>query len=372
MNNKKAVAHFRQLCCLGLPQESLGPALLEALHHIVPSLHNRMVWCDEQRTLTAQYCEAPELYLYGKLFFENYDGRLPDFPGTAFILSRPRGVGHYLPIVTTNRYFNGTYHNEIERPVGGHYFLDMAVADDGGNLAAIILTREAHAKPYTRHELDTLDNLIPYVAHAIRGSPPRPNDNNGLGEGRSDLALLVADVDGGLLYATAKAQQWLSMAFFASARAGEISRKLSAELPMPVKSLCQSLSALTAGHAAPTPSFTVRNAWGLFRFSAALLRSQNPAPSSPIAITIEHREHRTVTLMRHMWSLGLSTAQKQVCLTLMKGHSTEAQIAQQLGISQTTVRDHLDKIYGKLDVHSREDLVRRLSGFAQTQIPHNT
>ena len=97
MNKKKAIAHFRQLCCLGLPHESIGPAILEALHQVVPSLHNRVAWCDEQHNVSSIDCENAEGYLYGRLFIEQYNNRLSYFPGTDFIVRQPRGAGHYHP-----------------------------------------------------------------------------------------------------------------------------------------------------------------------------------------------------------------------------------------------------------------------------------
>lgn len=350
---KKAIAHVRQLCTLGLPAETLGPVVLEALHAVVPSLHNRMIWCDAARSLTGLYCEAPEMYAYGKYFLEELDNRLPDFPGTRFVLSRPRGVGFYLPIVTTPEYFRGVYHNEIERPVGGYHFLDMVIGDASGNVGAILLARDAKSKPFAPAELQALNELVPHVAHAMR----HPSGNSVEPAVHASAAVLVASRDGEFRYATPLAQQWLSQAFHSHARRGDILDKLRTALPAPLVNLCRSLAAPSKR----VPSLTLSNAWGQFKFTAAPLRPGGPDGGDLVALTIEFREPRVAAVARNARAAGLSPAQTGLCLQLMSADEPEHVLANRLGIRKTTVRDHFAKIYRKFDVHGRDELMRRLT-----------
>jgi LuxR family maltose regulon positive regulatory protein len=46
-------------------------------------------------------------------------------------------------------------------------------------------------------------------------------------------------------------------------------------------------------------------------------------------------------------------------LRLLPTHLSSTEIAQELYISKNTVRSHIRHIYEKLDVHSRDDAVRR-------------
>lgn len=55
----------------------------------------------------------------------------------------------------------------------------------------------------------------------------------------------------------------------------------------------------------------------------------------------------------------LTKREKQVCTLLARGH-TYTYIAEQLFISESTVRTHAKHIYKKLDIHSREDLFARI------------
>ena len=70
---------------------------------------------------------------------------------------------------------------------------------------------------------------------------------------------------------------------------------------------------------------------------------------------------------RHILSLAvevetplLSSAERRVALLFATG-LTSPEVAMDLGISRATVRNHLTSIYAKLGVHSKVELVRRLS-----------
>ena len=54
--------------------------------------------------------------------------------------------------------------------------------------------------------------------------------------------------------------------------------------------------------------------------------------------------------------LGLSCRESQISRGLLSGH-TEAEIAHRLGIAPRTVHAHLERLYRKLVVHSRCELI---------------
>jgi DNA-binding NarL/FixJ family response regulator len=63
--------------------------------------------------------------------------------------------------------------------------------------------------------------------------------------------------------------------------------------------------------------------------------------------------------LRALGNLPLSPGQKQVAALLAQGYSNE-KIGQQLYIKNSTVKDHISKIYTKLDLHNREELLPKL------------
>ncbi len=62
-------------------------------------------------------------------------------------------------------------------------------------------------------------------------------------------------------------------------------------------------------------------------------------------------------------SFRLSGREKEVAALVIQGHSNR-EVAEQLFISEMTVKDHLKSIFGKLDIRRRGELVSRVFGFS--------
>lgn len=58
-------------------------------------------------------------------------------------------------------------------------------------------------------------------------------------------------------------------------------------------------------------------------------------------------------------NLPLSPTQKEVAVLLAQGFSNE-KIGERLHIKLTTVKDHIGKIFTKLNIHRREELLPKL------------
>ena len=52
MKQSAAIAHFRQLCCLGLDSQMVIPSVLEALHELIGSATNAFFWSAETGDIT--------------------------------------------------------------------------------------------------------------------------------------------------------------------------------------------------------------------------------------------------------------------------------------------------------------------------------
>ena len=123
--------------------------------------------------------------------------------------------------------------------------------------------------------------------------------------------------------------------------------------------LCRNLEAVYQGKAAPPPSMQHINGRGRFLFHAYWLNKCNQEPGNLIGMTIEHQEPLTLKILRLLENVPLSPTQKVVVLMLVQGFSYE-KIGERLFIKLTTVKDHVGKIYTKLDIHRREELLPKL------------
>jgi len=130
--------------------------------------------------------------------------------------------------------------------------------------------------------------------------------------------------------------------------------------------LCDALYRIADGEAAPPPSKRQIMPWGCFEFRASWLLNHFNHGDPLIAITIELRVPRKLSLLQAMHALGLSDRQKDVCLLLAECLPHE-EIARRVGIRRTTVVDHIDKIYVKLGVRDRASLLSVLLAERRSQ-----
>ncbi len=126
-----------------------------------------------------------------------------------------------------------------------------------------------------------------------------------------------------------------------------------------LKQLCRRLDAIFQGQDAPPPSYTHQNGCGRFIFKAHWLEPQNREPGGLVAVSIKHQEPLTLAILRALRNVSLSPVQKEVALMLTQGLSTE-KIGERLHIKYNTVKDHIKKIFDKLDIHSRQELMPKL------------
>ena len=64
--------------------------------------------------------------------------------------------------------------------------------------------------------------------------------------------------------------------------------------------------------------------------------------------------------MENRGTPGVLTAREAEVYALVQRRLTNAEIAEQLFVSVRTVEGHLSRVYGKLGVHSRVELARKL------------
>jgi LuxR family maltose regulon positive regulatory protein len=77
------------------------------------------------------------------------------------------------------------------------------------------------------------------------------------------------------------------------------------------------------------------------------------------ALESEMREERRATTSAPSSLVEPLSERELEVLRLLTTHLSSTEIAQELFISVNTVRSHIKSIYGKLDVHRRQDAIQR-------------
>jgi hypothetical protein len=162
-----AVEHLKTLCCLGLKPESAMVAVTPPLHEIIPHGWTRLALVASDATITSTYAEHPAL---GELFRERL-WRFMDDPSALVSLWHPlfRAVGIGGTLHRQGRaYLETRYYRELEAPLDSCWMLAAFIGDGGRSIAFVHLTRPRSARPFTVDDVQRLDRLRPWLAHAFR------------------------------------------------------------------------------------------------------------------------------------------------------------------------------------------------------------
>ena len=156
-------------------------------------------------------------------------------------------------------------------------------------------------------------------------------------------------------YSSARARQILHLASGEwGARAGARRRIGPAAA---LQSVYDRLVCIFEERAAPPPVVEDRNPAGRFIYRAHWLDSERAGEAALVAVTVQHQEPVPLVMLRKLHAAGLSARQKEVALLLASGRSFD-EIATTLHISHATAKDYAQRIYRKVNVHSKEELMR--------------
>ena len=114
-----------------------------------------------------------------------------------------------------------------------------------------------------------------------------------------------------------------------------------------------------SGESALAPNFVVRNIWGGFQFRLHQMSDSKVHQNQLTAVTVHRQEPLALGVFRGCRKLSLTEKQTEISLLLVNGFSYDA-VATQLCISSNTVVDHVRKIYEKVGIANRSELVTTL------------
>lgn len=349
LKHSNAIAYLRQLCCSGLDKEIVIPEFLRAVQAVIPSGSNTFSGVDEQLNNAYHMTEfvTQDLDEVTPIVISNY--YTPQRLVRVAIWFKQHPVMADSNVLDESFYQSDMYHL-VYRRFDQHHMLIAPVLIGGKPTGMLGLYRPRHQKPFDNREQALCTQLLPYVSHALcvtNNSDIQYSENGSSG-------MMVMDTQGQIQYLSHDAKSLLALAcqpvMTLDGRSQE--EALLAKLAQ----LCRNLQSIFQGkHAAP-PSWSMTNGRGRFNFHACWLNKQNNEPGALIGMTVEHHEPLVLKLLRGLQNLPLSPTQKQVALLLAQG-ATNERIGENLNIKQTTVKDHVSKIFDKLGIYRREELL---------------
>jgi len=363
-----AVEHLKTLCCLGLPPESAMISLTPLLHEIIPHGATRFALLEPDGTIGCGYNENPEasVLLRERLWALMQD---PSGPGPLWLpLFRAGGIGWTLPM-QARRWLGSRWVSEIEAPLDSCWVLDAMIVDGGRSIAFLMLTRPRNAKPFAADDVQLLDRMRPWLAHAVShraGEVAEEPDPTGMAGAPVLSGQMVLTADKMLLFQTAEAEHLLRMA---TGERADFTRRVPPRdgLPLPLLKLLRRIVGATNGSLGAPPRMQVSTAYGVVTLEAKWLMPANTIPTdvakdpkrSLISVTIELREHALAQAARVLRATGATPAQMKVGIELAWGKPKPA-IAKTLGVAPSSVASLAKKLYQTLEIHNSTELATKI------------
>lgn len=364
-----AVEHLKTLCCLGLMPETAMIAVTPLLHEIVPHGWTRMAFIKPDATLSHGYTENPALAVRMERFVEllhdpaNIIGSI--YPSTF------KAVGIGFALHRQGRgWLESDWYREIEAPVDSCWWIEAMIGDSAQTFATVHLTRPRRARPFTADDVQKLDRLRPWLAHAFR----RSLSNRATQEGEFARAAGRPLLNGQIILASdatvvLQTKEIPLLLAYLDARGIEerFNRFSGAYLPSPVLKLVQRLIGAANGSSATPPRMEIVIRFGLITLEAKWLIPAGTSPadvakdpkSCLISVTIELREHALAHAARVLRESGATPAQMKVGIHLALGKS-KPEIAETLGVARSSVASLAKKLYQTLDIHNSTELAARI------------
>jgi hypothetical protein len=361
-----AVEHLKTLCCLGLPPESAMVAVVPLLHEIIPHGWTRGALLEPDATIGTGYSEHPAT---GAIFRERFWRFTNDRSSPVSLWTpcfRAVGIGWTLPMQGRGWMDSGWY-REIEAPLDSCWVLDAMIGNAGRTSSIVSLTRPRSARPFTADDVQRLDRLRPWLAHALR---PQTSDDLGPGD-QTEMAVAGAPARSGEMILTADARlvyQTPSLELLLTILGGEPANYLRPlpvrdRLPPPILKLLRRIAGAANGTSNAPPRMQVSTAYGVLTLEAKWLvpvgTLAEDAARDPkaclISVMIELREHVIAYAARILRESGATPAQTKVGIHLALGKPKRV-IADELGVQLTTVVDLTRKLYQTFDVHNSAEL----------------
>ena len=366
-----AIEHLKTLCCLGLKPESAMIAVVPLLHEIIPHGWSRLGLIAPDAAITSYYCEIPET----EAVYRERVWRFMDDPSALaylwYSLVDNVAIGWTLHRQVKANYLGTGYYREIESPFDAGWMLDAMIGDGGKTIGFVHLTRPRSARPFTSDDVQRLDRLRPWLAHALRrtASDDAPQDDEILTNTSGRIirsGQLIATADARLVHQTASVEfllRILSGGPTVSMR--NVPMPAYDELPAPILKLLHRIIGAAKGASNTPPRAQISTDYGLVTLEAQWLLPVGTLPedaakdpkSCLISVMIELREHAIAHAARILRESGASPQQTRVGILLAMG-KTKPIIADELGLKSSSVDDHAKKLYQTLDVHNAAALAK--------------
>ena len=255
-------------------------------------------------------------------------------------------------------YLKHDFFQYVIRPSQAHHQLHLRFNVNSDYFGLLTINRPQGEADFNSAELDTLQRLLPFMTHAFKDSD-FPVSNSWMD---AESGLILFDANGRIMHMDEIAEKILDYALERRQQNRPHWRvpRIDPLLPDILKTMTMNLHAIASGKANAEPPHIRRcNRWGHFEFRGRCLPAMCSDTDPIFVATVQRLVPLPLKLALNLKRHTLSVREAQVALAEALGE-THAKIAQKLYISERTVIGHTRKIYDKLEVTNRTELLTKL------------
>ncbi|WP_338640881.1 helix-turn-helix transcriptional regulator [Burkholderia pyrrocinia] len=340
--------HIRRLCSLGIEPRLVIPHVVEATRRIVGADWGMFFYTDEHYAVSDVYSENDTVYQVLPTYFADvHNTEKQEVLGVTFSDAMRRGRGFENSARYDAALLKSAMYAELWQPVGMRHCLELTATDGTRGWGSLKLCRAPGGHPFSEKNHRDIAPFARHIAHALSCPIRQPSRE---AEG-SQSAIMVIDNTGKLLLQSEDSTRMLALA------SGEpLAFYRRDRFPNWLAPLLTNVNRIWCGLPVAPATMERRNAAGRFRFKAYRFAHASAMHcEQAIVIYIEHFLPHELEIERLGFEFGLTERQRQLCSLLVLGHSQTA-IARSLALRDSTVVDHVRKIYRKLNVHNHDEL----------------
>jgi DNA-binding CsgD family transcriptional regulator len=257
------------------------------------------------------------------------------------------------------------YYNDFLKPQRIHHKLIINMVAEKELYGRIVLTRPLKSKRFSKREVRTAKTLSPYLAHAMAHNDLRKKIRlNGsilnYLENQSSMGMILLDECLKIVYRNPKADEIFDK-FHVGDPAANPSDPISSQFLKDCREIKTGLEHCPVG-GMTTPRYSEvkgRNQTRLSLTSKALDKGSSCEGSPMYIVSIQEQSPGKINPQYLMDTFHLSKREIDVVTLLISGLKN-AQIAEELFVSEVTIKKHLQNIYDKVGVSNRTTLMNRI------------
>ncbi len=343
---KKLIREYQELCSLGLPTSEVVPLALDLLQRMMGGIYSGFAWVDENFDIKDFFFLTPVSENAMAVYFEQFHNHKE----TEVVASFADALKNKIPLVNYARMgkklFNSSLYADYFSLVGLHHVVRVSVIDGDSRYGMLAGGRSRTDCPYSEYEEQTYCLAARLLAQAFELERIQKLICAETVDTKTEGFLLI-DKSGKIMHGC---ELGLRL-FYAATQIRGLPETTRISLPVAlVAEACK--GGISRG-------IFLSNNRGQFLFRPVMLNSASETGESIIAVTVKQRCSMAMRLWQETERFNLSGRERQVTVFLGLDYSYDA-IARYLGLSRNTIDTYIKRLYVKLKISSREQIVRIL------------